>query len=259
MPKRRRIILVLVCGCLLAAAAFKLLTQSDGPRHAGHSLRYWVYELGDDNSSEHLAAGDAIRRIGTNAVPYLQKWVLFEHTPHWISVLDERLRALGIYLDLQGTTRTEGPIRACRVLGPDAIGVIQHIERQMYDPDLVGPAGEAAGILPQLGKEAIPALTRFLTNQDRRLHFRYIAIQEVRAMGSDAKPLVPILIQCLQDRSKSAAASAATALGELNLDRTVASAALAKALQDTDKYVREAATNALLKIAPEALTNSPPP
>ena len=255
MPKRRHILILLACG--LAAMLWVTFATRE-PVYRARRLTYWVNQLGDPSSAHQAEASDAIRHIGTNAVPYLQTWVYFPATPDWVRSLDHKLAVTGIDLDLCRIARTQGAVLACRLLGPDAKGVVQYVERQMYDPELLGPAEEAASLLPKLGREAIPALTRFMTNQDPRLHARWSAILEVRELGPDAAPLVPILIQCLQDRRTSVAACAARALGNLNLDRPATSVALAKALQDTRTHVREEVTNALRRIAPEYLTNAPP-
>jgi HEAT repeat protein len=72
-------------------------------------------------------------------------------------------------------------------------------------------------------------------------------------MGPIAKPSIPALILALQeDDDRHVRSLAALVLGRLREGDSAVTAALTKALKDQNWYVRDAATNGLLKIDPEA-------
>ena len=86
-------------------------------------------------------------------------------------------------------------------------------------------------------------------NPDNRLR----AAELLGQMGPMAKPAAPALLRMLKEDEKSAVGVyAAWALGRIGRGDIVVTAALAEALKDKRYLVRQAATNALLRIDPEA-------
>src|SRR6266480_1197120 len=65
---------LLVCG----------LFREREPEYGGKRLSEWVQVLGAHaaNGGDAHLADEAIRHIGTNALPYLLKWLSYE-TPNW--------------------------------------------------------------------------------------------------------------------------------------------------------------------------------
>jgi HEAT repeat protein len=165
-------------------------------------------------------------------------------------------------------------------------------------PDLVrvanqgnsGSSPAATAALGHLGKDALPPLLALSTNS--AFPFRNEAMMSVGRMhylGTNAHPAVVLLIQSLSD--PHLAPSAAKVLGSLRLESDITVPALAecthssqqllrmyaatslakfgasarpvapellKMLDDPSVSVRAAVTNALLKIAPEALPKTEP-
>ncbi len=76
-------------------------------------------------------------------------------------------------------------------------------------------------------------------------------------MNVEPELVVPILTDNLQGPAPEPRATAAYLLSVFGEDGRPAVPALLSLLSDADKSVRTAATNALLKIAPEVLTNTP--
>jgi len=246
--------------------------------------------LTSDQSKE---AAEAIRQIDTNAVPYLLAWIR-ELDPAWKTNLGGTLENLNQGL-VPGWLRSGDPLcyyagQACRVLGPTASSAIPELTRLAND-DTNAQDRRVIAIeaLAHLGQGGFPPLLSLLTNQDRDIAIR--AALYIRYQGRNAGPAIPLLLQCLADsRDEQMAEIAAETLGKLALDanrvvpalsnalhhpgadtrrRTVnalarfrddarIAPAIAMALSDADGGVREAANNALRKIAPEALTNAPP-
>src|SRR5205814_6792920 len=107
------------------------------PSYGGRSLSEWVGRL--DAAAEPAAtkeAEEAIRRIGTNALPYLLEWIQYER-PAWVSSLNRvtggLLKKHDISLQLKNSTRAEQSVKAFPILGPHASGAIPQLLRLMND------------------------------------------------------------------------------------------------------------------------------
>src|SRR3989442_1418947 len=61
----------------LVAVGFGLLSCSTEPTYKGRTLRQWlaVYDNADEGGPEEQKAIAAVRGMGTNAIPYLIKWI----------------------------------------------------------------------------------------------------------------------------------------------------------------------------------------
>src|SRR5437762_2441235 len=83
MGKRRKYGLLLGVA-LVAVGVVVVLSRSGEPAYGGRRLSEWVdgYATRYPNSE----SDEAIRQIGTNAIPYLLKWIQYE-TPGWKSAL----------------------------------------------------------------------------------------------------------------------------------------------------------------------------
>jgi hypothetical protein len=85
MRKRKRVVLLGAC-LLVAALLVSLLARESGPRYNGRSLSKWVVlydkHAMTQESPEFAEAVQAIQTIGTNALPYLLKWIQQE-PPSW--------------------------------------------------------------------------------------------------------------------------------------------------------------------------------
>jgi hypothetical protein len=82
MKRRRRIVwMTLACGLVTLAAILALRDRE--PRYEGRSLSEWIDLAGGvDPTIPEPAVADAIRHIGTNALPWLVRWLRYEE-PAW--------------------------------------------------------------------------------------------------------------------------------------------------------------------------------
>src|SRR4051794_32060954 len=79
MKKRR--IFVVIFGCLaVAALALALWPHEREPEYNGISLSTWLERYKARNNTLETFA--AIRRIGTNGLPFLLRWIQYE-SPGW--------------------------------------------------------------------------------------------------------------------------------------------------------------------------------
>jgi hypothetical protein len=297
MSKRRKILLLLA-GLVLAFGADVLFLREKEPTYKGKPLSYWVKGLGQTDLGvgqpvDEAEASTALREIGAKAVPHLLSWMDYAPPP-W------RLK-LGAYCgkhpslrwlaqDEHGElARSLGAVAAFKYAGPEARSALPELVRRLTDGKHRPRAPSAARALANLGSEGAGALAACLTNRDALL--RDCAVDALGHAGSNAEPFLAEIIQCLRDPDWRVRRSAAGALYCLKLQAARVVTALADALQDpdggvrveaaigltqfgkearpavprlqralkdADPMVRQMAKEALVAIAPEALSNAPP-
>ena len=213
-------------------------------------------------------AVEAIRKMGTEAIPHLMKIfynrktglmkriVTFSFRP--TRPASERylkavggFRALGSMAEMavpeltefleQGETAYEASL-ALAAIGPAAVPALiqalgQHDERVWL------AAAEALGQVLTTDEGAVPMLLKCVKHRDPLV--RSYAVGALGEVGRGSHLVVPALIQCLEDPLVLVRVRAAEALGQFGAEAAGARAALSKALQDLDTGVREAAGRAL--------------
>jgi hypothetical protein len=148
------------------------------PSYAGRTLSEWVFRNpnalnGNPRSRE---AREAIRKMGTNALPCLLAWLtadpdhspikraagsVFEVVPQAITPKPALVWAQSDWVALH----LEVASVAFAVLGPDAAPAIPVLERLAGDPRGQRGAFCATYILGGIGPQALPALQRVAQNQ----------------------------------------------------------------------------------------------
>ncbi len=294
MSKRQRLFLLLVCA-LVAGVALMLLSRTHEPSYNGRSLSDWLVGLtnyhGDDDTDQ---AAEAIRQIGTNAIPYLVQyshytpWPLRVKAAEGIAALGKRVGRGWRLRGSRSEARAQGAFDALAILGPAAVVTIPDLTQLAADTGDLGRASQAIATLGYMGAQALSPLMAILTNQQARL--RPQAAMSLSQLGTKARPAVTILIEYLRDPKEDLAALSAMSLGKMRQEPSrvvpalitalqdprprvrhyaaealgqfgdqAASAvpALVKLLNDPDEGPRQGATNALRSIAPELFTNAP--
>jgi hypothetical protein len=87
--RRRRVIIILVVCVLVGIGVYAFWPQEKEPEYNGKKLGEWLtlcrdYRGGD--YSQLQSAQGAVRKIGTNGLPWLVKWMSYD-TPKWKSSL----------------------------------------------------------------------------------------------------------------------------------------------------------------------------
>lgn len=301
MSTRRR--LIVLAGSIVLLVALVFFTRSREPRYQGHTLTYWVlacYWTAPDKPTRQQAA-DAIRQIGTNAVPFLLDWIHYE-APFERRDREEsstaRLRWLVSKLGIEvssGLTDTE-QLRAdatwfaLGILGADAKSAVPELTRLLNEPRTSTAVGRAALGLGRMGEPGLPSLQAALTNGYRTVRCRAAAnlgfytgtnsrpfvvqslmnaardeewtvaeaaLRSLHRLNADPRQSISLATGKLGDRLPETRAGAARHLWTYGPKARTAAPALLGLLNDPDLVVRRSATNALLTIAPEVLTNAP--
>jgi len=201
---RKRWILA-IFGFVVVFAIVLAATRDDEPVYQGRKLSEWVdkyeTELKPDRYSptnmivvvESDDAAEAVGKIGTNALPYLLKWISYEPSS-W------QFQLHGIINSIRKTPkkwpdsdkrfrRASRAASAFKALGSHARAAIPELSRLLNDPKSNFSAARAEEALENIGPEALPTLTNSL----RRVRFwanpytRSIGTSSVRATNAPTR------------------------------------------------------------------------
>ncbi len=213
--------MLVLAGAVLAITLFLLLTREREPAYQGQSLTQWLMKSRSPQSRPE--AEDAIRHIGTNALPLLLKWVtndpprfsfksLVNKLPD--AITPQPVRRWANY-DFN-RNRAMAAAFAFAQLGDDARSAIPQLTTAMTNSAATNASLRAIYALSSIGKAAIPALAAQiantnLPNRSMLIHSfgRSPALVTNAAYATSA---VPLLVACLDESDLSIAASAISAL-----------------------------------------------
>ena len=254
-------------------------------------MKEWL--VGFDQNYEatnYVASRAAIRGMGTNALPFLIRYLRAKDPPFYVQWvrLKVKLGFLPGRVDYAVFWHRRAA-NACVLLGADAEAAFPAMMEAMNDPQA---ASDVGGALSRMLPKSAPVLTNVLAtgNVTARCRaadalmtaFSHPAIEEmarmallnalrdpesgVRASAASAfqywntrlDVVVPALTRALSDSSSIVRGNAATSLGNFGSAAKPAVPELLKLLQDTNTYagprspLSERAAQMLLKIDPEA-------
>ncbi|MBI1176351.1 hypothetical protein GC207_02810 [bacterium] len=236
---------------IIGITVFLFFAGKPEPTHEENPLSYFValYEPYQGNSdADRQYAGQAIKEMGTNAVPFLLKWIRYEE-PDRVDQIRDWLwaRTKEPFFNRQNDEdRARAAVYAFRALGPaadESIGALAEVANNSKRTVVATRAIEALGYCQRTN--ALNRLVTVLTNSSSEL--RDVAAHAFCNMGELAAPALPDLIRSIGDAELSVASNAIASLGELRLKPDLVVPALAAALDDPRGLVRIAAEVALQK------------
>lgn len=139
------------------------------PSYQGKSLCAWLRNFESERLEARWQAADAVRHFGTNAVPFLTtqlRDVGPKNEPKWkmmLRTLLSKQSLINISVPCSRSPRTEA-LAAFDALGPLAKEAAPAIEQLLYETP---PDPRAVVVLARMGPDAVPALTRALTNDEK--------------------------------------------------------------------------------------------
>jgi HEAT repeat protein len=238
LKPRTKIILI---ACLLLALVWVWVAfQESEPSYKGRTLSFWLTQYRPNDMriipvADAREAAAAVKAIGTDALPVLVEWLRYEPgaVRKWTLNAAVRLpakmfRSAFVQDHLIATTpdlRADQAVRGFEILGPAAAPAIPDLVRLVNTPNADFSAARSLYALGYIGPAALPELTKMI--QDPHQPHRTRAIEMIgymREWDFDVSSMNSVLLRCLTD---------------------------------TNRFVQMAATNALLTIAPEVLTNAP--
>lgn len=262
---RRRRVIVIVAGSAVAVVAVALAFPRDRePEYNGMKLSSWLAIASLGVSAGDSQCAQAVRQIGTNALPFLLKWIRYERSP-WqdrlltrFDKLAPRLRRSAIRAWLSGERqwlRAHAVEWGFYILGADAAPAIPGLVEVLNEPRSPEGLWRARRCLQWvLATTKVPAGSR--DAQDA--HRAWMGDWDLSEWGRDRPGLVVAGLGTglRQSRFPGVQCGCAAALGQYGKDARPALPILVyeiDALNEPDRRVREAVTNALRQIAPEVL------
>jgi HEAT repeat protein len=247
------------CGFFVLCASAAIAADQE-PSYNGRLLSQW---LGDMRLSAPGSGPyeEAIRGMGTNAIPTLLKWMSYEPSPSELSSrIEEKVphwRPI-TNLNLYPAQRGQRAGYAFGYLGAMARSTIPELTRLARTASNLERADRFAGALASIGPEAVPSLVSLATHSPPWT--RWATIGALGGFADDpavAAQLLPMLINCLSENDTNTdypvtgrAEGVLVAMGP-----GVVVPALTNALQSASAFTRQRAIVCLSAFEP---TNLPP-
>lgn len=257
--KRRKIIIaVLLCAVLAPVGAF--LLRDNQPRYEGKQLSEWVTLYSGTQGrypppDEKQKAGEAIRTIGTNTLPWLLTWLDYEPAawklklgaasqklPGWIG---QSRPFIWLLSSGDAGAMAENARDAFGALGPVASPAIPELARRIRLTNSPARKNEAMFALASIGLDALPAMAGVVANFERE--DTLWVVDCVQRMGTNAEPLTPLFMRHLQSTNWFVAMIAARTLGELKFHPELVVPALTRCMSDPRYEVRMETPRALMR------------
>jgi hypothetical protein len=243
------VVAVLALVCLLATSDGRWIVYGLSRGEGFHDFKptsYWVEVLNDKDPKAQDKALDAVWKIhpkSPEVIPPLIAMIRMQSNEDTLQTETPKDEAtpMKAYLTLREILRGMGP--NARLATPDLIELLQSpgVWKREWAADLLKAIGPEA-------KDAVPALRQVLKIE------KYGGVYKVVVEALDAidpESVIPALIEALQSDKWDIKSMSARNLGSLGPKAKAAIPELRKALRHDEKWVREAAAEALKKIAPE--------
>jgi FOG: HEAT repeat len=250
---RKRVSIVLAVCVLVGIGVVAFWPDQREPEYNGKKLSQWL-AVQNDLPAE---ASDAIRAIGTNALPVLVSWVESQ-VPAWRYKLARpfsqfpgfvyRDSLVNFLVNGKAQVRSFNSVFAFQVLGTNASAAIPELSRFVTDARNHERQVAAHALAYIGGREALPPLLAALEDKtvpDLQRAGIAGAIPYLNYRGPELTNAVPVMIACLGETNPFVPSLAATALGTFLVQPEQCVPALTKAVASPDYRVRRNAIRAL--------------
>jgi hypothetical protein len=202
----------IVAGLALGGLVVSLLWRASGPSEPvfeGRPLTSWLdHHIASSAASPPYGspgwkkADEAIRHIGTNAIPKLLEMIRAKDRPPLVLKLMDSVRRFGfpVMNYRYAMVRHEEAEHAFEMLGTNAVSAVPELIR-IYQQNISASSQRCAALaLGHIGRGAQPALPALIqrfthTNSDTRFY----AISAVMSIGGEPAVVVPALTSALKD------------------------------------------------------------
>ena len=179
----RRVRIALAVLGLAAASGIGWLALRDGaPRYGGKPLHVWLADFDLSRSQRPEKATEAVRAIGTNALPFLDRMIRTEDSLWRKALIALNNRQSFIQLEItEARVIRYRAIEGYRVLGPNAkasVPALIHILDFEPSAEVRADVAAALGAIGSEARTAIPVLLK-AANQDQNPDVRTHAIMAV--------------------------------------------------------------------------------
>ncbi|MDB6065626.1 MAG: HEAT-like repeat protein [Pedosphaera sp.] len=258
MRKRFRIVFALLLLAVMGGIAWLALRPNE-PVYKGKRLSVWLegyHPIGLSFGSRE-AADEAVRQLGTKAIPILLKRLQTKDAPltDEFIALAQKQHFISIHHESAYNRRDEGAygFSALGSEGRDAVPALIELYRKA-GPECRPGIAFAFGEIGPDAKKAVPLLILGLgdTNIIEGEVGGASAAYALGRIHSEPQMAVLALINCLSNQNGFMLKEARTALGRFGADAKAAVPALINSLNDSNDWVRALTAKALKQIDPEA-------
>jgi hypothetical protein len=256
--RTRKKLIALALGLAAVGVFVALALRAREPRFQGHPLSYWlVANNGYRETAQGKQAQNAIATIGTNAIPFLLRWMDCE--PSTFRAKAESLAQL-LPSGLRPKPRDPPYMLARRsafafeFLGNAASNAVPALMLLATNSTTTEGIECSITALAVVGPPALSALLTLSTNS--QLTSRRLAISAMASLGHEARPAIPTITQCLNDADSEVAWRAAMALGRIGLSPETCVPALTNLLTSAEPKCRMFAALALRQFGPRYLNDA---
>jgi hypothetical protein len=175
--------------------------------------------------------------MGTNAIPWLLKWIRYEQPRRNAGLLrwvNRWLPRAGVRQPIRDNQhlRATGAMRAFVALGSQGKSALPELSRLLNSPGRVPGASKAGPALAGMGADALPAFLSALANPAPDI--RANAAFNLQYLGTNALPATPQLLSALTDSDLMVTWAAAQTLGMLKAEPLLVGPRLQALLSDPD-------------------------
>jgi hypothetical protein len=179
VQKRLAVLLI----AILAGASWAIFHERE-PVYRGHTLRYWLHQYNTPDTDRFRPADEAIRSIGTNALPSLLSDLKWSESATVASFYSFCLRHPWIKLPLYGEDHSSGAaLMALRALGSEASPILPELAKLLEDSRTAERAAQAFFLI---GPASIPMLEEVCRNTNVATRVQaalLIAVMESKEIG----------------------------------------------------------------------------
>jgi len=250
MSKRFCITVVIFLAVVLVVLVWQVLRPRESePIYKGKTLSQWEAEKKptDFDPSISTPAIDALRQMGTNALPYLIQDLRSKDALFWRK-LPRSAYSLRLIIRIRlmcgppAWERQDRAIYFLKALGSMAKPAIPALSECLDRPEIAEQSADILGHYDSIGRvglgtEATPPLLKAMTNGNASV--RRIAANALGLLKTKPDLVVPALIHALKDPSPEVRSMAARSFGGYKTEAASIVPALIDTLDDTDSYVRQ--------------------
>jgi hypothetical protein len=219
---RKKGMVLLTSAIVVVGLGFVLFGDRENqPQYQGRSLSSWLAIYDDLDPTTFEEAEKAVRHIGTNALPYLVRWIQYE-PPGWRTSLKGVVPA-GIWDNnsfqrfIQGRAgkRAAYARNGFRILGTNAVAVLPELERLLKSSTRPMTVFNAYSAISSIGPPSLPVFERALADTNQLYRFRIPMCLRFMAMGDGAAAYLPLMRQALTNDDRTVRENAARVLKEM--------------------------------------------
>ncbi len=253
--RRTGIIILVVAFAVVGICLIVVYKRAKGPVYYGKPLNQWAEEALASDETIRLPAEQAIRRIGTNAIPYLMREIRCQDSGFKMSFMEFVKGHPGIKINfISASKRRQNAFEIASCFGPEPRrAFFWALEPFFDDPELIGCVGKT---LLEKDYEADPnnapdfdlfrSIARHMTNVNPRVRGSLILMASVGSSEDIAgTKLLDIWLARLKDNDTRVRAQAALAMIQFGRISEKIFTALISSLQDSNAEVRRNSADAL--------------